>query len=74
MPEKTMHNECYSCKHKRKVPGDAHIQCAEPDPNMEGDPYAMQRGWFMYPLIFDPTWKTKMCSNYAAKPQGEVTK
>lgn len=25
-----MHNKCYSCKHRRNIPGDAHISCNQP--------------------------------------------
>ena len=62
-----LHNECYHCKHVREVPGDAHIRCAKPDPDMTGEPRAEARGWFFYPLCFDPTWKTKTCCNFEAK-------
>ena len=59
-----MRNECYHCKHKRAVPGNAHIQCVKPDADMVGNEHGVREGWFMYPLLFDPTWKEKLCSNY----------
>ena len=65
--EITMLNECWYCKHKRAVPGDAHIRCEAPDPEMTGDPHGIAHGWFFYPLLFDPVWKTRKCSNYASK-------
>ena len=65
--KRTMMNECYSCKHKRNVPGDCHVECAKPDPRMTGNPHGMANGWFIYPLLFDPTWKTKDCSNFEEK-------
>lgn len=65
--ERTMHNECWSCEHKMEVPGSAHIQCAKPDPEMTGDPHGIRNGWFFYPLLFDPVWKTRLCANFKEK-------
>lgn len=62
-----MHNDktnCYKCKFKRSVPGDCHISCASPDPNMTGDPHGIRNGWFLYPWVFDPVWKTRDCNTY----------
>jgi hypothetical protein len=50
--------------HRRNVPGDCHIACALPDPHMTGNAHGIERGWFFYPLLFDPTWKTKLCANW----------
>ncbi len=30
---------------------------------MTGDQHGI-RGWFVYPLLFDPVWKTRVCSNF----------
>ena len=65
--ERTLHNECYTCAHKRGVPGNAHIMCVKPDSQMPGHPHGIAKGWFMYPFIFDPTWKLKMCNNFQEK-------
>lgn len=62
--ERTMHNECWFCNHHREVPGNAHFKCVKPDPKMTGHEHGIKNGWFIYPSLFDPTWKTKMCSNY----------
>jgi hypothetical protein len=61
-------NECWTCKHKRPVPGHAHINCNNPDPCMTGDPHGIKHGWFIYPYCFDPTWKEKDCCNYEEAP------
>lgn len=65
--KRTMMNECYDCIHKRSVPGNAHIRCAKPDKQMTGDSHGIRNGWFIYPLLFDPTWKTKDCNNFEKK-------
>lgn len=62
--ERTKRNECWNCKHKREVPGNAHIRCDKPDKDMEGNSHGIRSGWFFYPMCFDPTWKEKDCSNY----------
>ena len=70
MSGRNMMNECYSCKFRQSIPGDAHISCGNPDPKMTGNPHGIRSGWFWYPINFDPTWKTKDCANYEKK--GEV--
>ena len=70
---------CHKCEHKRKVPGNYHIDfpgnyhisCAKPDHEMNSDPRVISKGWFMfiYPLFFDPDLMTNECENYS--PMGE---
>lgn len=70
---------CHKCEHKRKVPGNYHIDfpgnynisCAKPDHEMNSDPRLISKGWFMfiYPLFFDPDLMTNECENYS--PMGE---
>ena len=62
-----MKDDCYQCKYKRNVPGNAHIACANPDQEMTGHPHGIKKGWFFYPICFDPVWKTKTCSNFEEK-------
>jgi hypothetical protein len=31
---------------------------------MTVDPHGVKHGWCFYPVIFDPIWLTKPCSNY----------
>lgn len=57
-------NDCYNCKNSREVPGNAHIKCVKPDANMRGNQHGIKKGWFMYPLLFDPVWMEKECSNF----------
>lgn len=61
-----MRSECWACKHKREVPGNTHFRCVKPDPAMTGDEHGIENGWFIYPHLFDPVWKTKACRNYEA--------
>lgn len=63
----TPSKECYSCIHKRNVPGDAHIACAKPDLGVRGNPHGINHGWFFYPVNFDPIWKETNCKNFENK-------
>ena len=67
MSKRNKSNECYFCKHRREVPGNAHIRCAKPDPKMSGHPHGVLNGWFIYPVLFDPTWKDRDCANFEEK-------
>jgi len=64
---RSIKNECYSCEHRRSIPGDAHSQCINPDPKMIGNKNGIRNGWFNYPINFDPVWKQKECNNYETK-------
>lgn len=56
--------KCWECKNKRSVLGNYHIQCAKPDPDMTGNPHGIKKGWFYYPMLFDPIWGDKECCNF----------
>lgn len=45
-------NGCYNCKNMRSIPGNCHIMCTKPDPDMTGHPHGIKNGWFLYPLLF----------------------
>lgn len=60
-------NECYECQEKRPIPGDLHIRCNNPDPDMKGHEHGIKYGWFIYPLCFDPVWKAVDCVNFEQK-------
>mgnify|MGYP001574115623 CR=1 FL=1 len=60
-------NNCYNCINMREVPGECHIQCVKPDPHMKGNLHGIRKGWFFYPLLFDPVWMEKKCDNYEAQ-------
>lgn len=59
-----LYKQCYNCKSRRNVPGNEHIACVNPDPEMTGHQHGIREGWFFYPILFDPIWGTKTCSNY----------
>ena len=63
---------CHKCQYRREVIGNAHIRCANPDPKMTGNAHGIAHGWFIYPSLFDPIWKTKVCSNYSPVDEKEM--
>lgn len=36
--------------------------------NIKANPYAIQRGWFLYPINFDPNW-LENCDGYVEQIQ-----
>lgn len=56
--------KCFKCKHKQPVPGDTHIACWRPDPQVRGDAHGIKNGWFYYPFLFDPIWMITECRNF----------
>jgi len=64
---------CYVCKHKVDVPYNSHISCSKPDIKMRGNAHGIKNGWFVYPLLFDPVWGTKECSNFESSVSQPVS-
>lgn len=59
---------CYTCIHRRTIPGDTHSSCAAPTGTIvQGDAHGVKNGWFIYPYNFDPIWLIE-CNGYTPKP------
>jgi hypothetical protein len=56
--------QCHSCIHARGVPGNAHLLCTKPGPEITGHPHGIMKGWFAFPMLFDPTWHTTECPRF----------
>jgi len=72
MKKRRVRGECYDCRFRESVPGNAHIKCTNPDPEMVGDLHGIKNGWFIYPDLFDPVWKRKQCSNFESNKEQEA--
>ena len=73
---------CYDCKHRRNIPGDAHSMCAHEKGmgneirlvfssdakglGIEANPHGIRMGWFSWPFNFDPVWLLK-CNGFERK-------
>lgn len=62
---------CHGCAHVRSHPHTHHVLCAKPCATVTGSPHGIERGWFMYPFMFDPVWRTSECGNY--EPAAEAS-
>ena len=58
--------DCYKCKYREDIPGDAHSRCLNKKAKVVGDVHGYINGWFHYPLNFDPTW-LKSCTGFKKK-------
>ncbi len=59
---------CYQCKHRFPIPGDAHSRCANPDAQVRGNDHGITHGWFCWPVNFDPVWLVS-CDGFAPQEQ-----
>lgn len=79
----TTHN-CYTCKHRADLPGDAHSQCNEGltqclsgldikqvTIRVSLNPHGVAQGWAMWPFNFDPIWVDR-CNTYVNKTVKET--
>jgi len=48
--------DCYKCVHRLSVPGSCHSRCNNHDAIIKGNEMGIRKGWFNWPLNFDPTW------------------
>jgi hypothetical protein len=61
-----MKPDCYNCKFRRDIPGDAHSCCSNSKAKVKGDSYGKGQGWFLWPFNFDPTW-LESCNGFEKK-------
>lgn len=59
---------CYECKHRSPIPGDAHSGCSNRNATVRGHDHGITHGWFYWPLNFDPVWLVS-CDGFAPQEQ-----
>lgn len=57
---------CYTCVHRRTIPGDAHSSCATKTALVMTNPHGVKNGWCYFPLNFDPIW-IEACDSHQMK-------
>lgn len=62
---------CYDCIHRRNVPGDAHLQCNNKNAKVTASEYGICKGWFIWPLNFDPNWLVT-CDGFSTDPKDKL--
>jgi hypothetical protein len=70
---KNVKPNCYKCVHKMEVPGSRHSRCNNFEANVIGNPNGIKRGWFNWPLNFDPTW-LQSCDGFSDNPKDKKKK
>jgi hypothetical protein len=61
-----MKPDCYKCKYRGELAGDAHSECKNLKANVTGNDYGKRSGWFFWPFNFDPTWLEE-CDGFKEK-------
>lgn len=63
--------ECYKCKYRQTIPGDAHSKCTNPKSfdqlHIKANKIGIQGGWFCWPFNFDPVW-LENCNGFKPNP------
>ena len=72
-----MATSCYECGYKGDTPGSAHIRCKHNWQKSglsvpKGNPHGIRRGWWMFPVSFDPVWMLEPCPAFAAEGQKDM--
>jgi len=65
-----MKPNCYDCKHRRGIAGDAHSSCVNLRAKVRGDAHGIRSGWFSWPYNFDPVW-LENCTGFEDKEKQE---
>ena len=70
-------NNCHNCAYKSNIPGDTHISCRfnwaksnEKPP--EGNLHGIRKGWYNFPMNYDPTWMIDECKKFSSTIDKEM--
>lgn len=47
---------CYNCVHRRQLAWSSHSKCNNVEAKVKGHWHGIERGWFLWPVNFDPVW------------------
>lgn len=61
-------SDCYKCVHRRNLPGDCHSRCNNLQASVTGNAHGIKRGWFRWPMNFDPIW-LESCDGFSSDPK-----
>jgi len=59
--------DCYKCVHRIQIPGNAHSKCNNIEAKVVGHHHGINKGWFIWPVNFDPTWLIS-CDGFSDNP------
>lgn len=63
--------DCYRCVHRCQLTFSAHSSCHNIVADVKGDPHGDRKGWFLWPLNFDPVWLLA-CSGFSDNPADKL--
>lgn len=58
---------CYDCVHRLPVAGDTHSRCNNHSATVVAHEHGIKKGWFRWPMNFDPTWLIA-CDGFSSDP------
>ncbi len=64
---------CYKCIHREEFPGSCHSRCNNVEAKVSGHERGIKRGWFMWPLNYDPVW-LQSCDGFSDNPEDKKPK
>lgn len=69
--------DCYKCGYKGDNPGSTNIRCKFNWKKSEfsypkGNPHGIKKGWWIFPLNYDPTWMIEECPVFGTKWDPEM--
>ena len=65
--------DCYKCIHRRSLPGDAHLMCANTMARVRGNDHGIAQGWFIWQFNFDPIWLEE-CNGFESEERTKLYK
>ena len=65
-----MEKTCYNCAYRGEVVGSVHTRCRFDWEKSElippkGDSLGIKKGWYKFPLNYDPVWQIEKCEAHS---------
>jgi len=62
---------CYNCVHRRQLAWDSHSKCNNVEAKVRGSRHGIDKGWFLWPVNFDPVW-VQACDGFSDNPKDNM--
>lgn len=73
-----VHKQCWDCAYRGPgFPGNAHIGCRFDFnkanlPQPAGDQHGIRKGWYIFPVNFDPVWMIEKCEGHSTERNSDL--
>jgi hypothetical protein len=64
-------SKCYTCVHRKDIPGDSHSRCQNLKAKVTGNIHGIKNNWFFWPFNFDPIWLMS-CNGFSDNPKDKL--